>query len=183
MRVTTFEIGQKKFVPVRVAAGIFGYSPDHVTRLAKAKKIVALQSGRLWFVEIDSLQSYKQERQLEDVIRQKQLRIKRQQELRIKTALSQPVMSTGRGVRVNQKVAVLVLAAVLFVGVFTNSNVLEMLSAQSAAVSVAAGDIIDTADTSAITPTFTTIDGEVHIDQFRSVPQPVVTEHWRQTSL
>jgi excisionase family DNA binding protein len=57
--MTSFvEIGEKKFLNVKDASRLSGYSRDYIGRLAREQKITAHQIGRQWFVSMDSLQAY-----------------------------------------------------------------------------------------------------------------------------
>jgi len=80
-------INEKVFVTVKEAAVEFGYSTDHITRLAKTRKIIALQIGRKWFVQRDFLSSYVLEQQLEATARQSDLSHRRQSELVLRSAV------------------------------------------------------------------------------------------------
>ena len=64
-------IDHKKMHDIKSAAEVSGYTRDHVTSLARAKKIVAAQIGRQWFVDLDSLKQYANVTALEQQVRQK----------------------------------------------------------------------------------------------------------------
>ncbi len=54
----TLIIDHKKMHSVKSAAGVAGYSRDHITKLARDGKIIGTQVGRNWYVDLDSLKSY-----------------------------------------------------------------------------------------------------------------------------
>ena len=58
---------------VSVAATLVGYSCDYVTKLARDQKITAVQVGRQWFVEVESLKQYAAESLAEQKVRQQEL--------------------------------------------------------------------------------------------------------------
>ena len=75
------EINKKTFLSVAEAAKSFLYSKDHLTRLAKAKKVAAVQIGRRWFLSVDSLKNYIELQQIENELRNKHLSAQRQIEI------------------------------------------------------------------------------------------------------
>lgn len=70
---TSFQIDNKTMKVVSTAAAAVGYSSDYVTKLARDKKINAVQVGRQWFVDESSLQAYVEQSIAEQKIRQQQL--------------------------------------------------------------------------------------------------------------
>jgi excisionase family DNA binding protein len=69
----SLEIDNKKMQSVSTAADSVGYSRDYVTKLARDQKIAAVQIGRQWFVEPESLQEYAKQRLVEQKVRQQEL--------------------------------------------------------------------------------------------------------------
>ena len=65
----------------RDAAALVAYSPDYVSRLAREEKIVAVQRGRDWYVDVDSLKLFALEVQAEQRARHQALRESRLAEL------------------------------------------------------------------------------------------------------
>ena len=77
---STLNIDGKIFLCTKDAAESFPYSTDHLTRLAKQKKITALQISRRWYVQEDSLRNYAEVQQMEAAVRRKHLVRSRQAE-------------------------------------------------------------------------------------------------------
>ena len=74
-------INHKKYLNVRESATLVSYCPDYLARLARTKKVTAVQLGRRWYIQTDSLQAYVETQLAEQEIKQKHLRHARQQEL------------------------------------------------------------------------------------------------------
>lgn len=70
---SSLETDNKKMQSVSVAAASVGYSRDYVTKLARDQKITAVQVGRQWFVEEQSLHEYAKQSLLEQKVRQQEL--------------------------------------------------------------------------------------------------------------
>jgi excisionase family DNA binding protein len=54
-------IGGMEYVSVDEAAEVTGYAPAYIRRLLRQQKIKAEKKGTMWWVDLDSLKSYKQE--------------------------------------------------------------------------------------------------------------------------
>lgn len=116
--MTSFvEIDGKKFQNVSEAAKLAGYSRDYIGRLAREKKIGAIQIGRQWFVSLPSLQKYAKIAELEMKARQQKLSVERKSEREATKRISEK--STRRtGSISNKKIGARVLAtSVLALGV------------------------------------------------------------------
>lgn len=74
------DIDGKKFVKATLAADRVGYTPDYVTRLARSNKIDAHQSGRVWYVDPESLKRFALEAEAEKRQRSEELRQERLRE-------------------------------------------------------------------------------------------------------
>lgn len=72
----------------REAAMLVGYTPDYVGRLAREKKVHAVQKGRQWFVDPESLKLFSLEAEAEKRQRQEFLRAQRIRERYEKLAIS-----------------------------------------------------------------------------------------------
>lgn len=70
-----------KFLDARSAGKLVGYSSDYVTRLAREKKIAAVQTGRQWLIDIDSLKLFSLSVQAEKRERAEKIREERRVEL------------------------------------------------------------------------------------------------------
>jgi len=78
-------INEKTYVPVSVAAREVSYSRDHITRLARDKKIRSVLLGRQWYVDPASLAAYIESAEIELTIRKRLLSVVRKDE-RVKHA-------------------------------------------------------------------------------------------------
>lgn len=65
---------------VTAAAASVGYSRDYVTKLARDQKIIAIQNGRQWFVDLQSLEEYAEKSLTEQKLRQHELSEQRKAE-------------------------------------------------------------------------------------------------------
>jgi len=79
----TLQIDGKKLHPIKDVVKEVSYSRDHVTKLARDKKIVAAHIGRHWYVDLDSLLNYQRFSEQELEIRKNNLRLERKREQKI----------------------------------------------------------------------------------------------------
>lgn len=82
--MSSIDINGKKLLPIKEAISIVDYSRDYLTRLAREKKIVATQIGRMWYVDIDSINNYQEVSLAEQEIKKRQLSDQRKNDLAIK---------------------------------------------------------------------------------------------------
>ena len=80
----SIDINGKKMLPIKEAISKVDYSRDYLTRLAREKKIVATQIGRMWYVDVDSVKNYHAVAQAEQEIKKRQLSDQRKRELAFK---------------------------------------------------------------------------------------------------
>ncbi len=92
---SSIDINGKKLLTIKQAASKISYSRDYITRLARERKIVATQIGRIWYVDIDSIKNYKKFAEHEQDVRKKILSDKRKNDLGIKSA-KQDLASTRK---------------------------------------------------------------------------------------
>ncbi|MEQ1561704.1 MAG: helix-turn-helix domain-containing protein, partial [Nitrospira sp.] len=52
-------LNNKKYIPVKDASLLTGYSKDYVGRLCREGQVVSTRIGKAWYVEEDSILSYK----------------------------------------------------------------------------------------------------------------------------
>ena len=71
---------QKKYLSVKEAAQLVGYTSDYVTRLLRDGKVIGVRSGRTWEVDIDSLKTFALEAEAQKARRQEELRRERLEE-------------------------------------------------------------------------------------------------------
>jgi len=76
-----------ELVPLKAAALKVGYSRDYVARLAREGKIVAMQMGRNWSVDLDSLVHFSKEAEVQESLRKLDLSAERKSELVVKEKL------------------------------------------------------------------------------------------------
>lgn len=126
------EIEGKKFQNVKDASELTSYSRDYIGRLAREKKIDAVQIGRQWYVSVSSLQSYVKRAEEDLKHRQQKLREdrKRERETRAqapeKKEVSVPTPYLSK-INVSALVA-LVLTFGVSTGLLLNSTVLSHMS-------------------------------------------------------
>ena len=92
-----------KMMPAKSAAQLVGYSPDYVGRLAREKKIVAVQSGRQWMIDTESLKLFQLQAEAEKRARHEELRKERlhehaKEKVAAESAASEPVTLPRLGV-------------------------------------------------------------------------------------
>jgi hypothetical protein len=80
MSTGSVQIGGKQLVSIKDAVSRVSYSRDYITRLAREKKITAANIDRRWFVDLESLQHYEEQAEMERELRKKQLRAERLRE-------------------------------------------------------------------------------------------------------
>lgn len=177
MTTATLLINEKVFVPVKEAAVEFGYSTDHLTRLAKTRKIIALQVGRRWFVQRDFLSSYVLEQQLEATARQSDLSHRRRTELALRSAVLQSQTSAVWISHTSHRAALAVSSFLLLASVYAGSMLLDELPL-TAAVVVANPVATASTATTAITPVFVDAATRVQVDHSRVVAKPQITSEW-----
>jgi|GEM_PF-1890019 len=129
-------INDQLYQAVRLVSKTISYSPDYITRLARAKKIKAVQLGRRWYVSADSLSSYLTVQNQEQEIRQKHLQQVRLRE-RAEYALTQQIVSSQHGHRPSVMFGLVATSIVvvtgMLVGFVAQSNGLIMSSPSNAA--------------------------------------------------
>jgi hypothetical protein len=70
----------KKFISTKEASLLFPYTQEHIGRLARNKKIRAIESGRKWLVDVASLEALHVASTLEEGVRLARLSYQRKQE-------------------------------------------------------------------------------------------------------
>lgn len=75
------EINGVDFVSVKDAAKLVSYSRDYLSKLAREGKVNATQVGRQWFVEIDSVKKFIENKDLEQEVYRRRLSEERKQEI------------------------------------------------------------------------------------------------------
>ena len=175
---SSLTINGKTYVKISQAAEQFGYSSDYVTQLARAKKVIALQLDRRWYVAVDSLQGYVEIRQIEQQARQAQLRVQRQQEISLHEAITTASVSQQIAAKVTHTYALsaagCVLAFCLLVGFVFAQGQFFLIGSQQA--SVAAG--VESDSEQVLVPVFSNDSAAVLVDQERTVLRPEVTNDW-----
>lgn len=99
----SLEIDHKEMHDIRTAADVTEYSRDHVTSLARAKKIVAAQVGRQWYVDLDSLKQYAALTALEQQVKQKHLSEDRRQARELAKKIDEAKTRSGAGAPAHQQ--------------------------------------------------------------------------------
>lgn len=94
---SVLEINGKKLHSIKDAMQVVSYSRDHLTRLAREKKILATLIGKQWYVDLDSLRNYSEVAHLEQLVRTERLSAERKRTLKIKQSLD--VAEQRRAVR------------------------------------------------------------------------------------
>jgi excisionase family DNA binding protein len=85
----SLEISGSTYHTIKAAAEQFSYSRDYITRLAREQKIAAVNIGRRWFVELDSLRQYVEQTSYEQEVRKRQLSEERKRELLLRSVREQ----------------------------------------------------------------------------------------------
>ena len=176
------EINGNLYLPVRQAAENFGYSRDHITRLAQAKKVVAMHIGRFWYINEKSLASYFSDQQIEAKIRKNILSKDRQIELRVNNALS--AVEGQRKIRSVKSGHVAAVSACLMFALLLGSAsqfFVDSIPLQSSLV-LSQERVLPAAESSddLLYPVFSDRDVAVVVDEGREIYKPVVTPQWVQ---
>lgn len=73
----TFSVNGKEYFQSSVLAASFGYSSDHIAKLARQEKILGVQIDRQWFIEPESLKTFLLQVAVEKKIRKEELHLER----------------------------------------------------------------------------------------------------------
>jgi hypothetical protein len=169
------------FVTVKQAAIVFGYSRDHLTRLAKTKKIVSTQLGRLWYVSELSLQNYLDDQRVEAAVRQNVLSKNRQAELHVHSALT---AAKNNSLRLSQNAGKLAgVYTLLFFGLLlaAASQIVPSASVSVTSLMHTTQDLpVAKVEPQATQPVFTYDNTVVVSNSGRWVEKPEVTPQWVQ---
>ena len=129
---------------VSMAAASVGYSRDYVTKLARDQKIAAVQIGRQWFVEAESLQQYADQSLLEQKVRQQELseirKAEREAVLKKLEAEKIPTPFLVRVTRQKSSVAMLLLLGVA--STYSLVHFSQLASSNTNSAQVAGSEII-----------------------------------------
>jgi hypothetical protein len=112
----SIDINGKKLLPIKEAISKVDYSRDYLTRLAREKKIVATQIGRMWYVDVDSVKNYHAVAQAEQEIKKRQLSDERKRELAFKEVKAKKQRRAKNRVR-RQTPAIVGMCLVVALGV------------------------------------------------------------------
>jgi hypothetical protein len=112
----SIDINGKKLLPIKEVILQVDYSRDYITRLAREKKIVATQIGRMWYVDLDSLKNYQNVTQAEQDIKKRQLSDKRKRDLAFQEAKAAKQAAVRNRVKSKTR-AVVALASFVAIGV------------------------------------------------------------------
>lgn len=177
-------LNEQTFVPVSELTGDFSYSVDYITRLAREKKIKALQLERRWYVYPASLESYASVQEWEKEVRQKQLQADRKREQSSLTHSSKKDSSFVVASGLSLGFAPAVVCGLLFAGGIAGLGFLvgESFDSPKSVASVAesleqsvSGLVVDQGEM--ITPQFT-FDNVVTVDRVRSIDGPDAVGNW-----
>lgn len=151
---SSIDINGKKLLTIKEASSKVSYSRDYITRLARERKIVATQIGRIWYVDIDSVKNYQELAQHEQNVRKRILSDKRKSDLGIKAAKQE--LANSRSVHSSLAVAIFsffVVAVGILSGVWLGSSWTNIESSLSQIASVKQGVVIsDNSDQNAYLP-------------------------------
>jgi len=86
---SVLEINGKKLHSIKDAMQVVSYTRDHITRLAREKKIIAIFIGKQWYIDLTSLQSYEQSAKLEHQVRTERLSAERKRVLNVRQAVTE----------------------------------------------------------------------------------------------
>jgi len=179
-------INERKYIAVKQASEIFGYSRDHITRLAKNKKVLAFQVTRRWFVSEASIENYFQEQKIEAQTRQAHLSSQRQLELSVRSALSATKPQSAWFVSNNNFFAVVVSAVFLFATfhvvstLILESDVLAAVATVAPQPQSAAASLDDKANSLVeLTPVFSDPNQTTLVENNRVIEKPEVTSAWQ----
>lgn len=85
----------ENLISTKEASILYGYNPDYLARLCKAKKIRARQLGRTWLVDRASLEAFSKEQDERKVIRANALAHERSEERRVARLSFEPVKNSS----------------------------------------------------------------------------------------
>jgi len=124
---STIEIDRKKLQSIKTVAEKVSYSRDYITRLAREGKITAMNVGRQWFVDLDSLNNYAESASVETAVRRKQLSEERRIEQQFRSAAQEKKAHRDKKARMLNvraaSVAIMVLGFGLLGGWATNYTI------------------------------------------------------------
>lgn len=184
---STIILNNKKYYKIALAAEESDYSADYITSLARTKKITAVQLDRRWYVAADSLRSYIELQKIEQNIKQAQLRLARQQEHSVRTAIASVTTQSLTADRRGQVVALFATLVLAVVGMSVATAFLHdgaaLRFATAAAIDATTSTRPLTVATDApLAPTFTNQSVLVHVDDYRVMAKPLLTKDWIRLS-
>lgn len=97
---TAIEINGIDFVSVKDASKEVSYSRDYLSKLAREGKVNATQVGRQWFVELRSVQSFVENKNLEQEVYRRRLSEERRKELEVREKIDE--VTTFKETKINQ---------------------------------------------------------------------------------
>jgi len=173
----TVVLNEQTFVPVSELTGNFSYSVDYITRLAREKKIKALQLERRWYVYPASLESYAAVQEWEKEVRQKQLKTDRKREqLSVERSEQSLSFAAGAGLASAVVCGLLFAGGIVGLGFMVGESFDSPKSLASVAGSVEQS-ASDVDQNKMITPQFT-FDNTVVVDRVRSIDGPETVDSW-----
>lgn len=126
------EIDGKILLPIKEVITKVSYTRDYVTRLARERKIEAVNVGRQWFVNIESLERYTKQAETEKNLRKQKLSMERKREKEIHESVLKQKIKHKNKIRTLHVRAVATACLVLGIGLigggfsysfFVNNNV------------------------------------------------------------
>lgn len=141
---SSLETDNKKMQSVSVAAASVGYSRDYVTKLARDQKIAAVQVGRQWFVEAESLRQYAAESLAEQKVRQQELSEirKAEREAALQKAEAEKIPTPFLTRVTQQKSSVAMLLLLCVAGTYSLIHFSQLANSSSNSAQVAGSEII-----------------------------------------
>ena len=113
------EINGRELQPIKDVVSAVAYSKDYITRLARERKITATNTGRQWYVDLDSLKKYEEASIIEQDLRKKRLSEERKLEQKTKISIQKKEVLRNERARTLKVKAVVATSLVLGLGIFS----------------------------------------------------------------
>lgn len=175
------EIDRKKMHSIKLAAAESGYSRDHITKLAREQKIVAVQVGRSWYVDLDSLLQYAHVTQLEQQVKQKHLSESRRIERDVADSLAKRHTTRARAhakqvrrVKVTSATAAVLFAFMVSALGYFGSDLTSLAKQQIASAPSGITDPVISSTTNTFQSDQAFIDGSVEVSYFASDREAII---------
>jgi len=117
-----------ELLPIKDALSLAPYSRDYITRLAREKKIVAVQVDRQWFIDPVSLKNFYESTRMEETVRMQRLSEERKRALATKEEQSLTKRTISQNLVAADQLALWQAALVVMAGLLVGATIFAFQS-------------------------------------------------------